>query len=80
MIKPTFCIWKTKVQISLAGTAKLISVFVFATGIVLFLYFLNPKFPVPSCLLCLYSSVCMGPVQKPYFWFSHGAAHMIVTR
>ena len=36
---------KTKRQISFAVTAKLISAFVFATRIVHFLYFLNPKFP-----------------------------------
>ena len=38
-----------------AVTAKLISAFVFATRIVQFLYFLNPKFPASSHLLCLYS-------------------------
>ena len=27
--------------------------------------FLNPKFPVSSHLLCLYSSVCVGPGRKP---------------
>ena len=43
---------KTKAQISFAVTAKLISAFVFATWIVRFLYFLNPKFPAFSYLLC----------------------------
>ena len=43
---PTFCIYaKPKAQISFAVTAKLISAFVFATRIVLLLYFLNPKLP-----------------------------------
>ena len=65
---------KTKVQISCA-VRKLISAFVFATRIVQFLYFLNPKFPVSSHLLCLYSPVCVGPVWKPHWWFSHHAAH-----
>ena len=32
------------------------------------------KFPVSSHLLCLYSPVCVGPVQKPHCWFSHEAA------
>ena len=41
---------KTKTQISFAVTAKLISAFVFATWIVQSLYFLNPKFQVPSYL------------------------------
>ena len=35
---------KTKAQISFAVNAKLISAFVFATGMVQFLFFLNPKF------------------------------------
>ena len=56
---------KTKAQISFAVTAKLISAFVFATWIVQCLYFLNLKFPISSHLLCLYSSVCVRPGQKP---------------
>ena len=35
---------KTKTQISFEVSAKLISAFVFATWIVQYLYFLNPKF------------------------------------
>ena len=65
MRKPAFCIYaKTKTQISFAVTAKLISAFVFATRIVQFLYFLNPKFQASSHLLWLYSLVCVGPVRK----------------
>ena len=66
-----FACAKTKTQISFAVTAKLISVFVFATRIVQSLYFLNPKFQVPSHLLWLYSPVCVGPGRKPrgpVFW------------
>ena len=59
---------KTKAQISFAVTAKLISVFVVATGIVDILFFLNPNFPASSHLLCLYSSVCVGPVRKLHCW------------
>ena len=57
-------------------TAKLISDFIFSTGIVQFLYFLNPKFPVSSHLLCLYSLVSVGPVRKPHCWFSLLAAQL----
>ena len=52
-------------QISFVVIAKLISAFVFATRIVQFLFFLNPKFPVSSHHLCLYSSVCVGHGRKP---------------
>ena len=49
--KQTICIGENKDAI------------VFATQIVQFLYFFNPKFPAASShLLCLYGSVCVGPV------------------
>ena len=49
MGKPTICIGDlTKAQISFAVTAKLISAFVFATRIVQFLFYLNPKFQASS--------------------------------
>ena len=60
-----------------ASRSPLISAFVFTTRIVQFLYFLNPKFPVSSRLLCLYSPVCVRPVWKPHCWFSHEAAHFL---
>ena len=66
-----FAYAKTKTQISFAVTAKLISVFVFATRIVQSLDFLNPKLQVSSHLLWLYSQVCVGPGRKPrrpVFW------------
>ena len=59
-----FAYAKTKTQISCAVTAQLISAFVFATRIVQFLYFLNPKFQVSSHLLWMYSLVCVGPGRK----------------
>ena len=65
MRKPIFAYAKTKTQISCAVTAQLISAFVFATRIVQFIYYLNPKFRVSSHLLWLYSPVCVGPGRKP---------------
>ena len=59
--KQQFAQAKPKTQISFAVTAKLISAFDFATRIVQFLYFLNPKFQVSSCLLWLYRPLCVGP-------------------
>ena len=67
---------KSKTQISFAVTAKLISAFVFATRIVQFLFYLNPKFQASSSFLCLYRPVCVGPVRKPHCWFSHEAAQI----
>ena len=52
---------KTKVQISCAIIAQLISAFVFATRIVQPLFFLNPKFQACSLILWLYRRVCVGP-------------------
>ena len=57
-------------------TAKLISAFVFATLIVQFLYFLNPKFQASRRLLWLYSPVCVGLVYNPEGRFSHDEAQM----
>ena len=71
---------KTKAQISFAVTAKLISAFVFATRIVQFLFYLNPKFQASSSFLCLYRLVCVRPVRKPHCWFSHEVAHIIASR
>ena len=65
MRKPDFAYAKTKMQISFAVTAKLISAFVFATRIVQSLYFLNPKFQASSHLLWLCSPICVGPGRKP---------------
>ena len=64
MRKPAFCICENKDADQLR-TAKLISVFVFATWIVQPLYFLNPKFQASSHLIWLYSLVCIGPGTKP---------------
>ena len=55
---------KSKVQISCAVTAQLISTFDFATQIVQFLFFLNPKFPASSLFLRLYRPVLFRPVGK----------------
>ena len=51
-------------HISCAVTAQLISAFVFATRIVQFLFFLNPKFQAASFLLKLYRPVCVGAGLK----------------
>ena len=67
----------TKTQISFVVTAKLISAFVFATRIVQFLFYLNPKFQESISFLCLYRPVCVGPVRKPHCWFSHEVAHIL---
>ena len=74
-----FACAKTKAQINFAVTPKLISVFVTATRIVqfLYMYFLNPKVPASSNLLCLYSSVCVGPVRKP-LWFPITRVNFVV--
>ena len=60
-----FAYAKTKTQISVAVTAKLISAFVFAIRIVQSLYYLNSKFQASSHLLWLYSPVCVGPGRIP---------------
>ena len=51
---------------------------VFATRIVQFLYFSNPKFQSSSHLLCLYRPVCVRPGLKSHCWFSHETAYISV--
>ena len=66
MRNPVFFAYaKTKMQISFAVTAKLISAFVFATQIVESLFYLNPKFQASSNLLWQYSPVCVEPGREP---------------
>ena len=70
--KPDFAYAKTKALISFAVTAKLISAFVFATQIVQFLFFQNPKFQASSFFLLLYRPVYVKPGRKPKRpFFSH---------
>ena len=69
--KQTICICENKAQISAC---------VFATRMVLFLYFLNPKFPAYSHLLCSYSSVCVEHVRKQHCYFFHDAAQVSCAR
>ena len=75
MGKPAICIGEKKGADQV--TAKLISAFVFAIPTV---QFQNPKFQASSSFLCLYRSVCGGPVQKPHCWFSHEAAQISERR
>ena len=73
---------KQKTQISCAVTAKLISAFVFATRIVLFLFFLHvyPKFQASRFRLSMYGLVCVGPGRQPkLFVFSCTGSNTKVT-
>ena len=73
MRKPDFCLGENKGADQLRGnreadqrlTAKLISAFVFATRIVQFFFYLNPKFQASSSFLSLYRPVFVGPGRKP---------------
>ena len=73
MGKPTICIGENKDADQLRGNREAD----FATRIVQFLFYLNPKFEASSSFLCLYRPVCVGPVQKPHCWFSHEAAYTL---
>ena len=74
MGKPTICIGENKDADQLRGYRA----FLFATRIVQFLFYLNPKFQASSSFLCLYRPVCVGPVRKPHCWFSHEAAQRLI--
>ena len=36
----------------------------------------SAKFQASSSFLCLFRSVCVGPVRKPHCWFSHEVDHV----
>ena len=78
MGKPTICLGENKGADQLRSNCEADHAFVFATRIVQFLFYLNPKFQASSSFLCLYRSVCVGPGRKPHCWFSHEAAHLSV--
>ena len=77
MGKPTICIGENKDADQLRGYRSAISAFVFATRIVQFLFYLNPKFQASSSFLLLCRPVCVRPVGKPHCWFSHETAHLM---
>ena len=54
--KPDFCLCENK---------GAFSAFVFATRIVQFLFYLNPKLQASSSFLSLYRPICVGPGRKP---------------
>ena len=76
MEKTTICIGENKDADQLLGNRKADQRLCFATQIVQFLFYLNPKFQAFSSFLCLYRSVCVGPLRKPHCWFSHEAAQL----
>ena len=81
MGKPTICIGENKDADQLRGNREADQrVFFFATRIVQFLFYLNPKFQASSSFLCLYRPVCVQPSRKPHSWFSHEVAHMFKTK
>ena len=72
-----FAYAKTKTQISCAVTAQLISVFVFATHIVHFLFFLNPKIQACSLLLRLYiGRFTLDLNGNPNCWLAYAKANV----
>ena len=79
MRKPAYSICENKDADQLRSSRYLISVFVFATRIIHYLYFLNAKCQASSHLLWLYSPVCVGPGRKPQDRFSHNEAHILLV-
>ena len=77
MRKPTMCICENKGADQLRSNCEADQRLCFRyTDSTIPLLFVNQKFPISSHLLCLYSSVCVGPVRKPHCWFSHEAAQL----
>ena len=78
MEKQTICIGENKGADQLRGNREADQRLCFRYSIVQFLFYLNQKFQASSSFLCLYRSVCVGPVRKPHCWFSHEVAQIII--
>ena len=78
MGKPTICIGENKDADQLRGNREADQrlCFRYSDSTIPHLHYLNPKFQASSSFLCLYSSVCVGPVLKPHCWFSHETAQL----
>ena len=82
MGKPTICIGENKDADQLRGNREADQRLCFRysdSTLPLLQFFLNPKLQASSLLLCLYRSVCVGPVRKPHCWFSHEVAQLLPT-
>ena len=86
MRKWAFTYAKTKVLISCAVTAQLISTFVFASRRIVQSFFLYPKLQSSSLLLWLYKPVHINLVRNPeegflMLWLNRfsGAASLLMT-
>ena len=77
MRKPTFCLCKNKGANHFCRNCEAYHRLCFRYMDSTIPLLSNFKFPVSRHLLCLYSLVCVGPVQKPHCWFSHDAAHVM---
>ena len=72
--KPALSCVKKKTQISCTVTGQLISTFVYTIHIKY-----SPSTYASSHLLWLYRTVCVEPIRNHEDWFSHDAAHFILS-
>ena len=75
MRKPAFCICENKDADQFRGNRN--SAFVFATWIVQFLFFLNPKFLASNIFCGCTARLVSDLVYNPEDRFSHDEAHII---
>ena len=76
MGKPTICIGENKDADQLRGNCEADQRLCFRYTDSTIPLLLKSEISTSSLLLCLYNSVCVGPVRKPHCWFSHEAAHI----
>ena len=77
MRKPTICIGENKDADQLRGNREAYQRLCFRYTDSTIPPYLTPKCQASSSFLCLYRSVCVGPVRKPHCWFSHEAAQIM---
>ena len=80
MRKPTLCICGTKGADQLRSNSEADQRLCFATRTVPSPLFLNQSIPASNHLLCLNSTVYVGPVRKPHCWIFHVAIQIVMTK
>ena len=77
MGKPTICICENKDADQLRGNREADQCLCFRYSDSTIPLLLKSEISTSSSFLCMYRSVCVGPVRKPHCWFSHEVAQIL---
>ena len=78
MGKPTICIGENKDADQLRGNREADQRLCFRYSDSTIPLLLKSEISSFYSFLCLYRPVCVGPVRKPHYWFSHEVAQIFI--